>query len=297
VVDTVVAVLKPTWITVDRVVPVRFGDLPTKFSGQVNVPSATLDFRVNSSIGFPLDFYLLKIGARRTATSDSAFLNLPNASRIYPASPTAVRFDPSEVGRFLSSFSGRLPDSLRISGRALVNPPDVYASKLAAVGSVGRRCAIDGTIDLGIPLMLGIVGGTYKDTIDIGDDNKESELDAVNYGKTFVEVQNGLPLQLTLTLSLLDGAKVVVLPLPPSGQPLNVGAAPVDAQGNVTVPVQSSVVFELGEPDIRQFKLADSLAAHVALQTTAGSSAVRFRTNDFVRLKVWSQLSYRVNRE
>ncbi len=294
VADTVVALLKPTWLNIDECVRVDFGDLPTRFSGQVNIPSASMVLSVASTVGYPMDLSV-KVGARSGDGNDSVFLAFPGSQRIDARGTSEIRFDPASVGRFWSSMSGKLPDSLRITGAVLLSPPDLYALKTPAVGSAGRASSLGGALGLEVPLTLGVINGTYKDTIDAVDKNDRGELDAVNYGKAYVEVTNGLPLDIELDMSLIDGTRKVLLPLPPSGEPVQVPAAPVDAGGNVTVPSRASVVIELAGQDVRQLKVADFLAASFDFQTTGGGNAVRFRTDDFVALKVWSQLSYKVN--
>jgi hypothetical protein len=302
VVDSAVAVLRPSWVSVGSEFPVSFGELPTRFSGQLNIPSASLGFATVSSIGFPMDLDI-RVGGR-TAGGDSVFLQVPASEKRLQTGNDLVQFDPTEVGQFLSQFSGQLPERLRITGRVLVNPPDVYVPTPAGVGTVGRNSSFGGNLDLQVPLMLGIVNGTYRDTLVIGDTTADGlrdytinkdRLNDVNHGTMHIEVQNGMPLELGISLRLLDRTGQSILLVPQSGQGVQVTAAAVDGGGNVVLPAQSRSSFTLSQSEVRQFNPAEFLTYSVALVTTPGSPAVRFKTSDYVRVRMWSTLSYRVN--
>jgi hypothetical protein len=302
VADTVVGVLKPTWVSVSSSIKADFGNLPTRFSGQLNIPSAALGFNTFSTIDFPMDLYV-KIGAKKNVAGDSAFLSVPvSQRRLHPGSNT-VQFNTAEVGQFLSQFSGSLPDSFHICGRVLVNPSDVYNP--AIEGHVGQSSSFSGAMNLEIPMMLGIVDGVYRDTLLLGDTTGDGHQDyqinkdrlkSVNYGKMYVEVENGMPIQMGIRLHLLNGNRQILLQLPQSGQSIGFNAAIVDAQGNVFAPARSTSTIELSEQDVRQFNPASLISYSLELHTPAGGSAVRFRTSDYVKMRVWSSFSYRVNK-
>jgi len=302
VVDSAVAVLKPTWVSVSSEFPVSFGELPTRFSGRLNIPSASLAFATISSIGFPMDLEI-RVGGR-TAAGDSVFLQVPASEKRLQTGTDLVQFDLAEVGQFLSQFSGQLPERLRLIGRVLVNPPDVYMPTLAGVGRVGSNSSFGGNLALEVPLMLGIVNGTYRDTLAIGDTTADgyrdytinkNRLNDVNRGKMYIEVENGMPLQVGVSLRLLDQTRQSILLVPQSGQGVQITAAVVDGGGNVILPAQSTSSFELSQSEVRLFNPAEFLTYAVSMETTPGSPAVRFRTTDYVRVRIWSTLSYRVN--
>jgi hypothetical protein len=302
VADSAVAVLKPTWVNVNTVIPVNFGDLPTRFSGQLRIPAALLYLSTLSTIGFPLDLDV-RIAAQRSA-GDSAYLYVPVSQKRLRTGTGLILFDQGEVGAFLSQFSTQLPRELKIEGRALVNPPDAYTPTPAGVGSVGRNSSLGGTMNLEVPLNLGIVNGTYRDTTALGDTTVDGRKDYsidkrlmnnVNSGRMVIEILNGMPVQLGVSLRLLDSTKQTLLTLPQSGQEMQFSAAAVDADGNVTVPANGSASVVLNNADVRQFDPAEHLSYGISLITTPGANAVRFKTSDYVRIRVWSQLSYRVN--
>lgn len=300
--DSVFGVLKPTWVDVNKSIRVNFGEFPTRFGGQLNIPSAAFGFGSLSRFDFPLDLYV-KVAAVTNAAGDSAYLRLPVSSRRLQPGADSIAFNASEVGQFLSQFSGSFPDSFRISGRILINPPDAYNPNV--FGRVGGHSSFGGRVHLDVPLMLGIVDGMYNDTLAVGDTTGDGRRDYqinkdrlrdVNSGKLYIEIENGMPIQLGLAMRLLRGTKEGLLRLPQSGVPVTITPASVNGQGDVIASARSTSVLELSEQDIRQFDPAEFLSYAMGLHTTPGSPAVRFKTTDYVKIRVWSRMSYRVNK-
>jgi hypothetical protein len=295
--DSAAVVLKPTWVDVRTVVPLDFAKLPSKFSGQLDIPSATLGLNLTSSVGFPADLYL-SISARK-ATGDSAVLTLPAGQRRILPGTSTITFDDAEVGQFLTQLSARLPDSALIAGRVLINPPDLYNPAPSAVGRIGRNSGVGGVLNVRVPMRLGITDGVYQDTLAWGDEGSGDNVDRgsfddVNFGTVFAEIQNSMPVQLGLSLQMLDRSRGNLLLIPQSGADMEVASGSVDAAGIVTVPAASSVVIPLSGAEVRQFSPARFVRYALKLNTPAGAGPVSFTTADQVRIKIWVQLSYRV---
>ena len=303
VADSAVGILKPTWITVDAPAPFRLGDLPTKLRGSLSIPTARLKLRTFTSIGFPLDMHI-RIAGINPVDRRMVYLDLPATSgRIQPGSDS-IAFDQSAVGSFLSQFSGHFPDSIRIIGRILVNPPDAYQT--GSIGSVSSRGIVGGSVQLEIPLRLRIDStSTFRDTVVIGDTAgngfavytvNKNRINGINYGALHVDILNATPVQVEVNVKLLDNLKQSVLIIPqPGTQPIIVNAGVVDADGNVTVPTHSTAVVSLTGAEVRTFNPAEYLAQTLTLRA-AGNALVQFRTSDYVRIRLWSDLSYRVNK-
>ena len=298
--DTAVAVLKPTRIDVHSVVGLNWGDLPKKFSGQVNIAAASLDVNALSTVGFPMDLSLV-LSAKDPATGRQAFLPAPpvtlnpNSNTI---SSTPVSFDQAAVGQFISTFtafSGKMPDSIRMDGFVIVNPSRFYNPTPAGKGAVSRRSFVSGTVNVDLPLKLSLTGGVYRDTSSVG--IQKDDIKQVNSGTMYMEVLNGLPVQLSITAYLLDSAKTRVLySVPQSGTPVGVAAAGVNATGIVSSPVQSSSAIPLSNAEVQLMAPNKNIGYTISLVTTPGSPAVQFRSTDSVHVRIWSRLTYQVNK-
>jgi len=294
VADSAEAVLKPTWITVNTGVALGFGDLPKKFSGQFAIPAASLRLNTLSTIGFPMDLYL-QITMKNPSTGLPVVLAIPAAQRrVFPGNSIII-FDSTTVGSFLTGASPGFPDSVHIAGSVLVNPPDTYNPTLAGVGTISGRSFIRDTVTFDVPLKLSLQNGTMRDTTSVSIDRES--VDKTNNGTLYVEVANSLPLQVGVTLYLLDSTRSrVLLRIPQAGQPpIAVAGATVDAQGNVSAPVQTNTAIALSSPDVRALGRSKNIAYSLSIGTTPGSP-VRIRTTDKVNLRLWSRLSFRVSK-
>lgn len=302
VVDTAVAVIRPTWVDVDAPVAVDFGSWPTRFSGSLDIPAAQLNLGTALSFGFPTDLYLT-IGARRTPGGPWVYLHVPSTQkRIQPGAST-IRFVESEVGAFLSEFAGGFPDSFHIQGSVHVNPPEVYSQTLAAAGAIGARSSIGAAVDLSIPLRLGLSGGRYADTLTLGDTTGDGSRDyavdkdrlrRIGSGVLYLDVENRLPLAVGLRTRLLDAAGRVLLTIPQDGGTVRVNAAEVDGSGGTTGPVAQRRSIALSQAEVRTFDPAAAVAYDVEVETPPGAGPVQFRIEDYVRVRIWSVFSYRV---
>lgn len=301
--DSVIGVLKPTMVHINSVIPLRFGSLPNRFTGQITIPSAVLGLWTASTVEFPMDVSL-RIGARINANGDSAFLAMPFSQKRLNQGSDLILFDQGDVGAFLSRFSGHLPDSLHIEGKSLLNPPDVYNPSLAGVHSVGGHCSLGGRVDMEIPLMMGIVSGTFRDSVALGDTTgdgrKDYKIDKkrindIGGGTVFVEVTNAMPVAIGFSLQLLDSSNVVLLHLPQNGSPIQIASAGVDADGNVTIPARTTTTIVLSRDEVQQFNPAEYLSYALLLNTPPGVVAARFRTSDYVKVRAWSTLTYRIH--
>jgi hypothetical protein len=303
VIDSVTGVVRPTWISVNSVVPLGLKRISSKLQANITLQSASLVIGTESGVGFPLDAFLQVAGGR--ANADSVVMQVPASQRRVLPGEGSIAFDQAEVGRFISQFSGHLPDSLRMTGYALVNPNDVYNPTLAGVGRVGSHSNLSGTMQLQIPLTLGLTSGTYADTLVLGDTSgsghkdfipDKSKLQNVNAGHLYLEISNNTGLQVDVGLRLMDSSKHVLFSLPRVGQLIRVGAGIVDGSGVVVNPTRSTIVIDLSGDEVRQFAPANFAAYSLSFVTSPGSATVKLRTTDGVGLRIWSDLSYRVNR-
>ncbi|MGA9116876.1 MAG: hypothetical protein WB626_08885 [Bacteroidota bacterium] len=302
VADSVVGVLRPTWIPVHSSVRLGFGDLPTRFSGQLHIPAASLALETSIRFGFPMDLHL-RVGGRRPADGVWVFLQVPaSQKRVLPGSST-IQFAEAEVGQFLSALGGSLPESLQILGSVHVNPPEVYSPTLSGLGTAGSRSTLSGEVDLEVPLRLGIVSGSYADTLTVGDTTGDGAADIsfgsaawdrMGGGSISLLVVNALPLRLDVGMTLLDGEGGILLRVPAGSLPLSVPSAVVDGGGNVISPSVGRPTVRLEAEQVRILREARRLVLGCALSTPPGVSAVRFRSTDSVSVRAWCALMHRV---
>jgi len=297
VADSVVGVMKPTWVNVNTVLPVNLGDLTKKFKGRVNVPAANLRLLPQSTIRFPLELDL-KLQAEGNRGQLLSELNVPQTTTDGTMLP--IDFVPGEVGRFLSSISGQLPDSLRVRGAVLVNPE----YDISTPQSVGSRSWFGGQVQVSFPLMLSLAGGEFADTASIGDTSGAGQghtlVDAktagqINSIKLHVVIDNAIPLQVALKLQLLDRAKRLLLVLPQTAGDSITIPAPVVLGGIVQSASHTERIIQLAGTEVQQFNTASSVTYGLGL-STAGTDPVSFESTQAIRIRVWAEFSYQVNK-
>jgi hypothetical protein len=213
------------------------------------------------------------------------------------ASP--IMFAAGDVGAFMSSLTGTLPDSLRVVGSIVINPD--YDTTVAT--AIGRNCSFAADVDVSVPMSLSITGGAFSDTLVLGDTTGDGNADKridektladMNSGQLHVEIDNGTPLALKVKLGLMDRLRKTLLLVPQTeGDSIAINGGVV-MNGDVYASSRSTFTINLSNVDIRQFNVADLVKVDLALGTS-GTGAVNFRTTDKVHVRVWTQFSYRVN--
>jgi hypothetical protein len=211
-----------------------------------------------------------------------------------------IDFVPGEVGRFLSTISGQIPDSLRVRGSVLVNPD----YDISAPQSVGSRSWFGGQAQVSFPLTFSLVAGELADTVLIGDTTGGGQGHSLVEGKTagdinsikvHVVIDNAIPLQVDLKLQFLDGAKRLLLVLPQTAGDLITIPAPAVLGGTVQYPSHSERIIQLAGTEVQQFNSSSSLAYILAI-STPGTDAVSFESTQAIKIRVWAEFSYQVNK-
>ncbi len=296
VADSAVAAIQPTVIAIDETIGLNLGSISTKFHGKINLPAASMVFTPRTSINVPMELNL-RFEARDKKGTVSSSLEVPVTKGTLGTSP--IDFATGDVGAFLSSLSGTLPDSLRVVGSVVINPDH----DTTTVTGIGRNCAFAADVALTVPMSLSIVGGAFSDTLVMGDTTGDGRADKridektladMNSGQLHVEIDNGTPLALKVKFGLMDRLRKTLLSVPQTeGDSIAINGGVV-MNGDVYASSRSTFTINLGNTDIRQFNIADLVKVDLAL-ATSGTGAVNFRTTDQVHVRVWTQFSYKVN--
>lgn len=284
--------IKPTNISMNVSRSIDLGEVNRIFTGTAKFLQARVVLTVANPTRFAIDFNGTITGTS-SVTGQSASVSIPQDQRrvSYPQTSITLTETNSNIVSFLNSFSGKLPDKFTVLGNALLNPNYVSGS-VSANDSVGIVFSIE------IPLKLGIVNGVARDTntIDISSEDRK-EIDRANYGRVTLEVGNGLPASIEVSLDLLDTRRTKLLTLPKASQPpVAVSGAQVDAQGRVIAPASSTTYLEMTSDDISKFYPSHYVAFSMTIGTSGGGTVpVQFRTTDSVHVRAYSTVNYRVN--
>jgi len=296
VADSVTGVIKPTWVSVNTVLPVRLGDLARRFHGQINIPAANLRIVPQSTISFPLQLDL-KLQAESQQGSLLSEMDVPSTTMSGSLQP--IDFVPGDVGRFLSAISGQLPDSLRVRGAVLVNP--AYAT--SSPQHVGSSSWFGGQVQVSFPLTCSLAGGTVADTAAVGDTTGAGRGHTVVDAKTassvnsvtlHVVTDNAIPLGVSVKLHFLDAAGNLLLAVPQTAGDSITVPAPAVAGGDVQSPSHAERIIRLSGAEVQQFNRAVTVAYALGVGSP-GTDPVRFTSAETIRIRVWAELSFQVN--
>jgi hypothetical protein len=277
----------------DRPITIDLGDVGRMFEGNVTFGSAELSLDLSFNGGFESDAEIHIVGTNDRGIRDSLSIP-PDLRRVPGGEPVTIVLDGdnSTINEFLGGFMPGFPNALTVAGDIVVNPD-------GSDGTLDAGNALTAEMRLSIPFDVGIQGGIVRDTIAIGgssDGIDREAFDYINYGTMYFESTNGIPVDMEMRMHLIDGMGVVLRELPVSGQPaIDIAAAKVDGSGKVVEPTDPEIrMLELGPADIQALRESDS-AVLLLLLNTADNDNVLFRTDDFVKIRIFATFSVRAD--
>lgn len=280
------------------------GDAAEKFAGQFTFDSVRINVGLGLSGGYKVR-YSLRLEARNRKYNKQASIILPPPAGATDTifTPTPGGFvaiplgDPATLNGFLSNFFPNFPDTFIVRGSVTVNP-GFESATIADTAKLYQR------VNVQFPLRLALAGGRIEDKIGLGEESSFPTDFAKDIKQTSIafSVGNRIPAQLGFQLRLFrrptPSIVDTVLMIPSDGTFRTIGAASVDASGNATAEAVSHFEIGLTTTEVEQFNRADSMLFRISLQTSgSGTQVVRFRTSDYVRIRMTGNMTYIVNNQ
>lgn len=300
VVESGEGVIKPTEVNINQPVSLSLGDLPVKFRvDSIKLPDASFTLNLRSPV--PASVSGFRIIARKGSVIDSiryridTLLTLQqglNPPRVFNAANSTIV---DVLNRFVAG-ANTLPDSFRIVGTGLLN----YSYDTTRAYTVADTSKIAGDFDVDFPMNIGIKNGTVRDTVDIADkfSINQEDIDKLNRGTLTIQVYNFLPAELRLLFVMLDANRDSTWSFPRTG-PIVVSAAPLVPSGPLTGfssgSTRSIVPLTIDRQDVRALVDAKFLRVDIILNTSTSAQAVKFRTTDAIKTRIYGTLSYRIS--
>ncbi|HTR81029.1 MAG TPA: hypothetical protein VMM58_05305 [Bacteroidota bacterium] len=323
VLTKVIGKVRPTPVPINETVDAAIGDIGNKFTADsIKFDSVSITLKILSTGSFPTDLSMKIYGVdKKGAIGDSLTARERNSSgvltdtlRIDPGVTKEIVFDKSTsqagngIDQFLSSFfaggSGSLPQKLIVKGQAIVDPVSYYKYP-DSTGTVKAGDSVFTSVQFLFPVRIGIINGTYRDTIVISDTsgNKidKKNLTSIDSGKVTFIISNAFPFQLDVSSKLLPGLATdrskpdttALLLLP------KVGTIRADSARYVSKPTAplglTGTVIGLTTDDILQVNPADFVAINIRLNTSGSNQPVVFKDDYYVELKAFLSVQYNVN--
>ncbi len=282
--------IKPTSLTVNETtIDLSLGDVQDKLLvNQIDIDNPKIELKLRKSTNVQLTFSGELIGRNNAHTAQ---LNIPSTT--IGSGETSIILNSADVRNFIKSFSGKLPQTITVKGKGVVNPSYV-------VGTVTSADSVYGTANLEFPMKVSIQGGSFRDSssVDIKQDQR-NEMNKVKSGSLVLEVQNGIAFDASFSARLYDENNRFLMNLPPNRAPndtlVHIQAAQVNVQGKVTSSTQSKINFSLNGEEITKLTQSKYLISRITFYTAGNNGIpVEFKTSDAINIKAYGSLNYTV---
>ncbi|MBI5215823.1 MAG: hypothetical protein HY960_08725 [Ignavibacteriae bacterium] len=300
VIKRIAGVSRPIWLNIKDTVDIDVGKFSSNFSAdsvKFDSTNFTMTLNLFSAVGHPIDvdFSLVGINAIGTIINSMKVKPdgrsyYPNMRRLLPDSVESVTF--SNLAQFVSDFLTKKGKQIIIRGNALVNPPDVYASR--QIGSAEDTTSFYSSLDISALMKIGIFNGTFADTIDL-DDNGEEKIDKdiltkIKQASVFFKIENAIPMGVSLHTSFLNVNNNSILSLPKFNEmPISIQAGTRDVPTITPSPIRVSV--QTSDAD----KFNDTKRVIVRLVLNSNSVPTAFTTGDYIRVRAYANIVANIN--
>jgi hypothetical protein len=274
--------LSPTTLSVRRMEYSDF-NIDKTIAGSIELSEARMWASLRNNSMLPVDVTEASVLGKNTSGSSASLRVVP--LDLAGHSETMIDFENRQVVSFLNSFSPEYPDSLGMEGTFVLNPSGTY-------GSASASDSVVGDLYVEFPLRFTQINGSVVDTVEmVIDESTRSKMNDVNEGELSFNVENHLPTSVLVEAEFLDShGKVLLVPTPIDGSPMQVSAAPLDAAGFVTRSVNEKVTLHFSAADFA--KLAQSTAVRFRLSFRADENGgASFRSTDYVRIRGYARLN------
>jgi len=294
VIESISGKVKPTEINFEeqRISLGGLKDYREKFKGSLRLDDIQVELNLVKTAQFTFDMNL-KVKAKSIKTGKVDSLEIPIAQRRFSGTSHRIVLNKSNsnIVNFINSFTsgdGEFPDSLLITGFVFLNPN-------YELGQVSSSDSIYGSVTISFPASFGISNAEFRDTSEVEElsEDTKKEIDKMNYGKLFVEIENGLGVELRFRATLFGFVMDSLVSIPRANDFL-ITSAPVDNNGFSVGASKSINVIELERNEIQKLKNMKFIRSFISLNTAESGKIVKFRTTDSIKVKIYGTLNYKV---
>ncbi len=266
-------------------------------SGEIKLEDISVNLEVSNGVGAPGSAMLKNLTAYNTRTGKSVALTGSVLSTPFNISPaTDNPLTPSLTNLVLNSTNSNikelmeiLPDKFLYNFLLEINPQGntgVYSDFIYS------ESKIDASLNIEMPLHLGIEGLTIADTIPL-DLTETGDLSAVQEGKIYFQVENGFPFGAQLQVYILDDLDNIVDSLLVSGQDKVLAGQATGPSLYVTSPSESKLVVNVNAEKWAMLQQYERIMVKARFDTYPTGQKVKIYSDYFLRLKISTDVRYR----
>jgi hypothetical protein len=265
-------------------------DYREKFKGSIKFDDIQVEINLVKTAQFTFDLNL-KIKGVNTRTGKVDSIEIPLDQRRFSGSTHRIVLNKSNsnIVNFINSFASQeLPEYLIVTGSVFLNPN-------YEVGRVSSSDSVYGSVSVSFPASVGISNAVFVDTSEVNElsDEAKKEIDKTNYGKLFVEIENGLGVDVRFRAKILGVTMDSLLSIPKDND-FMINPAPVGSDGFSTGTTRYINVIELNRDEIQKFKDMKFVRSFISIATANNGGIVKFRTTDSLKVKIYGRVNYRV---
>jgi hypothetical protein len=271
----------------------------SKANGTISLVAPKITATATNAVGFAIELNP-QLTSLNTSLNQSVTIGQKNGQPFSPsdttflfgAASTTANVKTATIDTSNSNVRAALsllPNIFKIAGTARLNPG-------LQSGTVRNTDTLSIAVRLEVPLNFSSAGIGFRDTTTL-----TSTIDpkGLQSGEFDFIITNGLPVGLSFKADVLDQANHLLFSLPTNGDSLQVKPSQVDANGNATTAVASTLVAALTSTEISKIGQAKFIVSRISAdtrQSTAGLPVeIKIHATDPLRIQASAKLKYRVN--
>jgi len=248
-------------------------EILSNISGSFLISSPSVKLNYSNSFAIPVEIDIDAVGYRG---EDSVDIDLDAVTLSYPSAPTErdknATFTVDKNNSDFPELISMPPEKIRFGGSAVMNPDGNTGTRDNYIFGDSRFL---GDLEIEVPVELRLNNLQFADTVDNPleeDDFSDSPLDPkdIKELKILLNIENGFPLGISLSVSLFNSATNSVLST--ISAPGILEPAPVDATGKVSGPAQCETEISLTADFWKLIYDADKMIFSITLVTTDGGT-------------------------
>ena len=226
-------------------------------------------------------------------------LTIPDSAKTFTFSGNAKNFSFNQDNSNIDSLISFLPDSIKVSAEYVMNPNNT-------TGSVTESDSVKFSANFSTTSIMALRRSTVHDSSDmnISDEKTRTKIKAAQSAYLSVNVQNGIPLDASIRVTLTDSLWNPLFTLTNStnnSDSIFVAGASVDQNGEVTNQTPTLLTVQLDSTQTEMLSRSYHVKYSVTVETTNASQnpppTVAVRPGDQIKIQVYGGVKFRVNND
>ncbi|MBE2281330.1 MAG: hypothetical protein IAE91_13135 [Ignavibacteriaceae bacterium] len=284
--------LKPTAMAVSTtILELDLADLENNFTfTQFNLAESDIRLLLRTSATVPANFSGKLVGTN--SNGQRREMDIPPT--LVTGGISTVKLDPALLQTFLAGFTQKLPGTLEFVGTAVLNPN-------YQIGGASINDSVYGVIDLKFPFNVGISGGLYRDTTELGIGSSDSSRIAdAGQAEVYMIVENGIGAAIQVSGRVLNEKGQQIMNFPPvhsgSDSIIRINGGITDASGRVITARRDSLKFVMDASDFQKIIQGQNIVTTISINTSrTGNQPVKFYANDKIKVRFYGRILYTID--